>query len=143
MANNRVRVGINGYGVIGKRVADAVSLQDDMELVGVADVVHDYRIRVALEPGYRVHNEAIVIPENIDAIRALTAIEEDGQRSIAKTDTSLGITKNFLPSSEPVSIPHLAGPDVPHPAAVAVRAAHVACLCEGFKGAEEPVEWEE
>jgi glyceraldehyde-3-phosphate dehydrogenase (NAD(P)) len=50
----RVRVGINGYGVIGKRVADAVKLQDDMELVGVADVVHDYRIRVAVERGYSV-----------------------------------------------------------------------------------------
>jgi glyceraldehyde-3-phosphate dehydrogenase (NAD(P)) len=92
---------------------------------------------------YQVHNEAIVIPENIDAIRALTTIEENGQRSIARTDTSLGITKNFLPSSEPVSIPHLAGADVPHPVAAAVQAAHVAWLCEGFKGAEEPAEWEE
>ncbi len=50
----RARVGINGFGVIGKRVADAVSLQDDMELVGAADVVHDYRIRVAVERGYPV-----------------------------------------------------------------------------------------
>jgi glyceraldehyde-3-phosphate dehydrogenase (NAD(P)) len=50
----RARVGINGFGVIGKRVADAVSLQDDMELVGVADVVHDYRVRVAVERGYPV-----------------------------------------------------------------------------------------
>jgi glyceraldehyde-3-phosphate dehydrogenase (NAD(P)) len=49
-----VRVGVNGYGVIGKRVADAVTLQDDMELVGVADVVYDYRIRVAVERGYPV-----------------------------------------------------------------------------------------
>ena len=44
----KVHVAINGYGVIGKRVADAVALQDDMELVGVSDVVHDYRIRVAV-----------------------------------------------------------------------------------------------
>jgi glyceraldehyde-3-phosphate dehydrogenase (NAD(P)) len=51
--NRRVRVGINGYGVIDKRVADAVTLQDDMALVGVADVVHDYRIRVAVEHGHR------------------------------------------------------------------------------------------
>jgi len=29
----RARVAINGYGVIGKRVADAVRLQDDMDLV--------------------------------------------------------------------------------------------------------------
>jgi glyceraldehyde-3-phosphate dehydrogenase (NAD(P)) len=52
---DKVRVAVNGYGVIGKRVADAVSLQDDMELIGVADVVHDYRIRVAVERGYPVY----------------------------------------------------------------------------------------
>lgn len=50
----RVRVAVNGFGVIGKRVADAVALQDDMTLVGVADVVSDYRIRTALVRGYPV-----------------------------------------------------------------------------------------
>ena len=50
----RVRVAVNGYGVIGKRAADAVALQDDMSLVGVCDVVSDYRIRVAIERGYPV-----------------------------------------------------------------------------------------
>ena len=50
----RARVAVNGYGVIGKRVADAVALQDDMTLAGVADVVSDYRIRVAVERGYPV-----------------------------------------------------------------------------------------
>jgi glyceraldehyde-3-phosphate dehydrogenase (NAD(P)) len=39
---------------------------------------------------YQVHNEAITIPENIDAIRALTGVESDGARSIQKTDKSLG-----------------------------------------------------
>jgi glyceraldehyde-3-phosphate dehydrogenase (NAD(P)) len=48
------KVAINGYGVIGKRVADAVALQDDMELAGVCDVAADWRIRIALEKGYRV-----------------------------------------------------------------------------------------
>lgn len=55
MANKKVRVAVNGYGVIGKRVADAVALQDDMELAGVADVVYDYRLRVAVERGYAVY----------------------------------------------------------------------------------------
>jgi glyceraldehyde-3-phosphate dehydrogenase (NAD(P)) len=41
------RVAVNGYGVIGKRVADAVVLQDDMELVGVADATADYRVALA------------------------------------------------------------------------------------------------
>ena len=55
MAGSMARVAVNGFGVIGKRVADAVALQEDMELVGVADVVSDYRIRVAVERGYPVY----------------------------------------------------------------------------------------
>jgi len=35
----KIRVAVNAYGVIGKRIADAVRKQKDMELVGVADVV--------------------------------------------------------------------------------------------------------
>ena len=50
-----VRVAVNGYGVIGKRVADAVTLQDDMELVGIAEVVTDFRVRVAVERGYAIY----------------------------------------------------------------------------------------
>lgn len=51
---NRTRVAINGYGVIGKRVADAVRAMPDMELVGVADVATDWRIRTATELGIPV-----------------------------------------------------------------------------------------
>ena len=50
----KVKVAVNGYGVIGKRVADAVSLQDDMELAGVCDVVTDWRIRMAVLKNYPV-----------------------------------------------------------------------------------------
>jgi len=52
--HKRVRVAVNGYGVIGKRVADAVTRQDDMELVGVVDVVSDWRARVATERHMRL-----------------------------------------------------------------------------------------
>ena len=52
---SKVRVGINGYGVIGKRVADAVALQGDMEVAGVTAVNADYRIRVAAERGYPIY----------------------------------------------------------------------------------------
>jgi len=54
-AAKRARVAVNGYGVIGKRVADAVAIQEDMDLVGVADVTRDYRIRVAAERGYPIY----------------------------------------------------------------------------------------
>jgi len=48
---------------------------------------------------FQVHNEAIVIPENIDCIRALTGLEADADRSIARTDRSLGIIRTFLPAT--------------------------------------------
>lgn len=55
MAKSKVRVLVNGYGVIGKRVADAVAKQDDMELVGVSDVVADWRVKMAVKKGYKVY----------------------------------------------------------------------------------------
>jgi glyceraldehyde-3-phosphate dehydrogenase (NAD(P)) len=42
---------------------------------------------------YQVHNEAIVVPENVDAIRAATELERDAMRSIRKTNEALGIVK--------------------------------------------------
>lgn len=44
---NKTRVAVNGYGVIGKRVADAIKIQPDMELVGIADIATDWRIKTA------------------------------------------------------------------------------------------------
>ena len=64
---SQIRVAVNGYGVIGKRVADAVSLQEDMKLVGVADVVSDYRMKVAVERGFRVYAS---IPEKRQEMEA-------------------------------------------------------------------------
>ena len=55
MTRKRIHVGVNGYGVIGKRVADAIALQDDMSVAGVADIAADWRIRVAKERGFPVY----------------------------------------------------------------------------------------
>ena len=63
---NRIRVAVNGYGVIGKRVADAVVKQDDMRLAGVVDVVSDWRPRVALERGFALYGAG---PEQAEAMR--------------------------------------------------------------------------
>lgn len=43
----KINVAVNGYGVIGKRVADAVMIQPDMELVGVCDIATDWRMKTA------------------------------------------------------------------------------------------------
>jgi glyceraldehyde-3-phosphate dehydrogenase (NAD(P)) len=45
---------------------------------------------------YQVDNEAIVVPENIDAIRAVTASETDPAVSIALTNTTLGLRRQLL-----------------------------------------------
>ncbi|MFC3478179.1 type II glyceraldehyde-3-phosphate dehydrogenase [Halobacterium litoreum] len=50
-----IRVGINGYGTIGKRVADAVRDQPDMEVVGVAKTRPNYEAEQALERGYDLY----------------------------------------------------------------------------------------
>ena len=47
---------------------------------------------------YQVFNEAIVVPESIDAIRAVTGTVDDGAASIALTDEVLGMRRRFLPS---------------------------------------------
>lgn len=51
---HEIRVGINGYDVIGGRVAEPVSAQDDMVLTGVADVGTDWRLRMAGAKGFRL-----------------------------------------------------------------------------------------
>jgi len=49
------KIALIGYGVIGKRVADAIALQDDMELAGVCDVISDWRIQTAVNKGYHIY----------------------------------------------------------------------------------------
>jgi glyceraldehyde-3-phosphate dehydrogenase (NAD(P)) len=46
-----VKVGVVGYGVIGGRLADGVSLQKDMELVGVSDVAPTVSVRALKDRG--------------------------------------------------------------------------------------------
>ena len=50
-----IRVGVNGYGTIGKRVADAVVAQSDMELVGVTKTTPDYGAEAAVRRGYDLY----------------------------------------------------------------------------------------
>jgi glyceraldehyde-3-phosphate dehydrogenase (NAD(P)) len=47
-----IRVAINGYGTIGKRVADAVAAQPDMKVIGVSKTRPSAEAYVAKERGY-------------------------------------------------------------------------------------------
>ncbi len=49
-----IKVGINGYGTIGKRVADAVAMQKDMKLVGVTAHSYSFNTEVAKQKGYKI-----------------------------------------------------------------------------------------
>lgn len=51
----QIKVAINGYGVIGKRIADAVAIQDDMEMIGISDIISDWRIKVAVNKNYSIY----------------------------------------------------------------------------------------
>ena len=60
-------VAINGYGTIGKRVADAVAAQDDMKVIGVSKTRPNYESRTAVEEkGYDLY---IGIPERADQFK--------------------------------------------------------------------------
>jgi glyceraldehyde-3-phosphate dehydrogenase (NAD(P)) len=50
-----IRVGVNGYGTIGRRVADAVRKQKDMELVGVTAAHPHYKYALAGEKGITLY----------------------------------------------------------------------------------------
>ncbi len=51
----KVKVGVNGYGTIGKRVAYAVTKQDDMRLIGVTKTKPDFEAYRAKELGIPVY----------------------------------------------------------------------------------------
>ena len=50
-----IKVAINGYGTIGKRVADAVSCQDDMEIIGVTKTRPAFGCDLAVRKGYPLY----------------------------------------------------------------------------------------
>lgn len=52
---NKVKVAVNGFGTVGKRIADAVSLQKDMELIGIAKMHLDFQAQIAINKGYKVY----------------------------------------------------------------------------------------
>ena len=49
-----IKVAINGYGTIGKRVADAVDAQDDMEVIGVTKTGPSFGCQLAVKKQYPI-----------------------------------------------------------------------------------------
>jgi glyceraldehyde-3-phosphate dehydrogenase (NAD(P)) len=88
--HDKVRVAVNGYGVIGKRVAKAVARQTDMVLIGVAEVAADWRIRVAKQHGFRVFGATANAIETM----ASAGVTVDGglEELLAKVDVVVDCT---------------------------------------------------
>ncbi|MHB8101776.1 MAG: type II glyceraldehyde-3-phosphate dehydrogenase [Methanosarcina sp.] len=59
----KAKIAVNGYGTIGKRVADAVRAQDDMEVIGISKTKPNYEAAVGHELGYDIYCPA----ENVGA----------------------------------------------------------------------------
>ena len=62
----KIKVGVMGFGTIGKRVADALMLQEDMELIGVVGRGYNWRIKSAQRKGYSIYSidDGEVLKEN-------------------------------------------------------------------------------
>ena len=73
---DKIKVGIMGFGTIGKRVADAVVLQEDMELVGVVGRSYNWRIKSAQTKGYDIYavDEGAALKEN--GIKVVGTVDE-------------------------------------------------------------------
>jgi glyceraldehyde-3-phosphate dehydrogenase (NAD(P)) len=69
----KVKVAVNGYGTIGKRVADAVTLQPDMTLVGIGKTRPSYEARRAAERGYSIFIAGAGSKAEFDAAGLATA----------------------------------------------------------------------
>jgi len=52
---SKIKVAINGFGTIGKRVADAVDAQDDMEIVGVTKTGPSFGCDLAVKKGFPLY----------------------------------------------------------------------------------------
>ncbi len=87
--------GLSGINTVRELMADLgrphenlyeVALWEDLLAVQGSEVFY----------AYLVDNQAIVIPETIDAIRALCEMERDPRSSIEKTNSSLGISGRLL-----------------------------------------------
>jgi len=79
-----IRVGINGYGTIGKRVAAAVRAQPDMEVVGVAKTRPNHEAATAVDSGFDLYAGI----ENRKPRFAKAGIELDGDvdQLVAQSD---------------------------------------------------------
>ena len=90
----RVDAGIEALNVTAEVMKEIGRPRGDMWEVAIWEDILAVEGR-ELMYAYQVDNQAIVVPETIDAIRALTGTERDAARSIRRTDDALGVARVF------------------------------------------------
>ena len=94
-----IKVAINGYGTIGKRVADAVDAQDDMEIVGVTKTRPAFGCDLAVRKGYPI----FCTYDAEEKIQAFVSIKEFNEEKSIVMCTKKGLIKrtNLMLYSKP------------------------------------------
>lgn len=101
-----VSVVINGYGTIGKRIADAILKQNDMKLVGVSKTRPDYSALLAYREGFRVYTIKENISEFENAGISVAGTIEDmlSSADIVIDTTPKGVGAKYKPLYEQMGI---------------------------------------
>src|SRR5271163_2096131 len=95
-----IRVGINGYGTIGRRVADAVMLQKDMTLVGATKMKPDYRAAIAALKGIALYVPNQEVASAFD--KAKIAYRGDVSNLLSEVDVVVDATPELGSEYKPV-----------------------------------------
>jgi len=61
-----IKVAINGYGTIGKRIAEALYRHPGLDVIGIAKINLDYSINLALKKKFRIYT----VKDNIEKFRS-------------------------------------------------------------------------
>ncbi|ERG88960.1 MAG: glyceraldehyde-3-phosphate dehydrogenase, type II, partial [halophilic archaeon J07HX5] len=89
-----LRVGVNGYGTIGKRVADAVRAQPDMTVVGVAKTRPNFEADAAIRNGYDLY---AAVPDRRSAFAAAgIELAGDVEQLVAASDIVVDATPSGI-----------------------------------------------
>lgn len=87
--------GVSALNAAADLVQELGRPRGDMWVVGLWEDILTVEKR-EIYYAYQVDNQAIAVPENIDAIRALSGREPDAKVSIERTNKALGIRQRFL-----------------------------------------------
>ncbi|ADD05710.1 glyceraldehyde-3-phosphate dehydrogenase (NAD(P)) (phosphorylating) [Natrialba magadii ATCC 43099] len=96
-----IQVAINGYGTIGKRVADAVRAQPDMEVLGVAKTRPNFEAETAIEKGFALYaaieeREHLFDEAGLDIAGSVDELVADADIVVDATPSGIGAENKSL-----------------------------------------------